>query len=77
MIFSENFLFLDFPPEKDVLRQKYIGLKIFSIKFSTKKILIVEAVNSMVDALRARKKESYDHQSSKRCKFQSRAVKNR
>ncbi len=44
--------------EEDVLQQKYIRLKIFSKKFSTKKILIVEAVNATVDALGARKEES-------------------
>ncbi len=70
VIFGNNFLFLDFPPEEDVLRQKYIKLKIFSIKFSTKKILIVEAVNTAVDALRARKKESYYFQRSKKCKYE-------
>ncbi len=70
-IFSNNFLFLDFPMKEDVLQQKYIRLKIFSIKFSTKMILIVEAVNTTVDALRARKKESYYPQSSKKSKFQS------
>ncbi len=55
-IFSNNFLFLDFPPEEDILRKKYIRLKIFSIKFSTKKILIVEAVKAMVDTIRAPEK---------------------
>ncbi len=60
--------------EEDVLWQKYIGLKIFSIKFSTKKILIVEAVNATVDVLRVCKKKSYYLQSSKKYKkykFQS------
>ncbi len=50
-IFSNNFSVSDFPPEEDVLRQKYIRLKIFSIKFSRKKILIVEVVNATVGAL--------------------------
>ncbi len=41
MRFLGIIFFLDFPPEEDILRQKCIRLKIFSIKFSTKKILIV------------------------------------
>ncbi len=51
--YSRNFffLFLNFPLEEDILRQKYIRLKVFSIKFSKKKILIVEAVNATVEAL--------------------------
>ncbi len=61
-------LFLDFSMEYDILRQKDVKLKISSIKFSIKKILIVEAVNAPVDALRARKKESY--YLSKKCKFE-------
>ncbi len=65
-IFSSNFLFLDFPLEEDVLRQKYIRLKIFSFKFSTKRILMFEVINAPVDALRAGKKESYYLKSSKK-----------
>ncbi len=54
---------------KKRLRQKYIRLNIFFIKFSTKMILIFDTVNATGDTLRARKNESYHLQSFKKCKF--------